>query len=397
VRRVLPAVGLAAAAAASGVAFGAVYGGEHILPTAAFFAACGAPVLALAHLLARRRARLGGLSRQFAVAVALAIGLVLVAVGAAAVLMFASAHDLYLLALLLVFAGGLGAYTAWLFAREVGRDIETLRDGLAAVGEGRRGPIATGGADEISQLASSASEMVRRLAAEEAERAAGEQARRDLVAAVSHDLRTPLTSLRLLSDAVEDGLIEREESHAQISLHVRALGALVDDLFELTRLEAGDIQWSMRRVRLDELIRETVEAMRAQAAVRNVAVEARLPRGLALAQANPEKLQRVLFNLIQNAIRHTPADGSVTITAESSGEDIEIEVADTGAGIAAGERERVFEPFFRAGADASRTEPGSGLGLAICRAIVEVHGGRIWVEGDGAGARVRFSVPRALG
>jgi signal transduction histidine kinase len=168
---------------------------------------------------------------------------------------------------------------------------------------------------------------------------------------------------------------------------------MVDDLFELTRLEAGDIQWSMQRVRLDVLVGETVEAMRAQAAAKGVAVEARVPADLAPARANPEKLQRVMFNLMQNAIRHTPADGSVTVAAEASDQAIEVEVADTGAGIGPCDRERVFEPFFRG--DASRTSGGSGLGLSICRAIIEVHGGRIWVDDGRAGTRVHFTLPRA--
>ncbi len=168
---------------------------------------------------------------------------------------------------------------------------------------------------------------------------------------------------------------------------------MVDDLFELTRLEAGEIQWSMQRVWLDELVGETVESMRPQAAAKGISVRARIPSGLAPAEANPEKLQRVLFNLIQNAIRHTPADGSVMVAAERAGEAIEIEVADTGSGIPAGDRDRVFEPFFRG--DASRASGGSGLGLSICRAIIAVHGGRIWLDEHGGGTRVRFTLPQA--
>jgi signal transduction histidine kinase len=176
-----------------------------------------------------------------------------------------------------------------------------------------------------------------------------------------------------------------------MGLHVRSLSAMVDDLFELTRLEAGDIQWSMRHIQLDELVRETVDAMRTQAEAKGVAVEMRVPGNLAPAKANPEKLQRVLFNLIQNAIRHTPADGSVTVTAESNGRAIEVEVSDTGAGIPPVDRKRVFEPFFRG--DSSRRREGSGLGLSICRAIVEVHGGRIWLDDSSSGTRVRFTLP----
>jgi signal transduction histidine kinase len=120
-----------------------------------------------------------------------------------------------------------------------------------------------------------------------------------------------------------------------------------------------------------------------------------VPSELGDARANPERLQRVLFNLLQNAIRHTPADGSVTVRAEPRSAAIEIEVADTGAGLPAGERERIFEPFYRAGGGRARADHGAGLGLSIARAIVEAHGGRIWVAGNDAGTRVRFSLPRA--
>ena len=112
---------------------------------------------------------------------------------------------------------------------------------------------------------------------------------------------------------------------------------------------------------LDELVGETVEAMRVQADARHVEVRAELPPGLRPARGDPEKLQRVLFNLIQNAIRHTPADGSVVVRAEPAGDAVEIEVADSGGGIAGADRDRVFEPFFRGGAErrGRATAPGS--------------------------------------
>jgi signal transduction histidine kinase len=124
-------------------------------------------------------------------------------------------------------------------------------------------------------------------------------------------------------------------------------------------------------------------------------VEAAVNGDLAPARANPEKLQRVLFNLIQNAIRHTPADGSVTVAAETNGRHVEVEVADSGEGVAAAEREHVFEPFFRGGQGAARSGEGTGLGLTICRAIVQAHGGEIWLEDSSRGTRVRFSLPLA--
>jgi signal transduction histidine kinase len=133
--------------------------------------------------------------------------------------------------------------------------------------------------------------------------------------------------------------------------------------------------------------------MRPTAAQGAVAVRTELPAALAVARANPDKVQRVLFNLIQNAIHHTPPDGEVTVRALARGGEVEVQVSDTGAGIPAPLRERVFEPFFRA--DASRTDTGAGLGLAIAQAIVEAHGGQIWVAQPEAGASVRFCLPGA--
>jgi signal transduction histidine kinase len=220
-----------------------------------------------------------------------------------------------------------------------------------------------------------------------------EAMRRQLVAAASHDLRTPLASLRLLVESIDDGVATgetRERYLGEIRTHVAVLSDLIDDLFELSRIEAGDISWTLRQVELRELIDETVAAMRAPAAERGVRISADLPTDALLAHANAEKVQRVLFNLIQNAIRHTPADGSVTVRARPLGANIEIEVDDEGEGVPAGAGDRVFEPFYRG--DAARADDGAGLGLAISKAIVEAHGGRIWLESRNPGTRVGFTV-----
>lgn len=390
---------LAVAAAVGGCTVGAVYSWADGALTAAYVAASGVPVVAAVHLLAGRRQAAGNLSRQFGLAVAMTAVLITLGLAVVALLMFVSEHDLLLMVLLLAFGAALTAYATAVLARGVLGDVELLRDGLRAVGEGRRDvEITTGGRDELAELAVEANRMTAQLAEREAQRDAADRARQELVAAVSHDLRTPLTSLRLLADAIADDLVDARTRHRyleQMSLHIHALSDLVDDLFELSRLEAGDIQWSMQRVRLDELVEETVEAMHAQAREGRVSVRSTVSGELAPARANPEKLQRVLFNLIQNAIRHTPADGSVTVAAETNGEQVEVEVADSGHGVVPRERDRVFEPFFRGGHGAARSGGGTGLGLTICRAIVEAHGGKIWLADSPNGTRVRFSLPRA--
>ena len=235
-----------------------------------------------------------------------------------------------------------------------------------------------------------------RLAMEERSQRQIEEARRQLVAAASHDLRTPLASLRLLVESIDDGVVTgetRERYLREIRTHVDVLSGLVDDLFELSRIEAGEIAWTMRQVELGELIGDTVAALQVPAERRGIRLAADLPSGSVVAEADAEKVQRVLFNLIQNAIRHTPADGSVTVRARATGGGVEVEVADDGEGISAADGEHVFEAFYRG--DAARGEDGAGLGLAISRAIVEAHGGRIWLEDGAPGTRVHFTLKSA--
>jgi signal transduction histidine kinase len=336
------------------------------------------------------RARLGGLRRQFT-----AVGLVSVAMLAAAVaafvaLMFVSGHDAFLTILVAAYAAALAGWAAARMGRRAMGDLDRIRATLAAVAEGRR-DVGTGveGSDEIARVAADVDAMIARLDQEE-------RMRRTLFAAVSHDLRTPVTALRLLANAIDDEVVDadtRREYVARMGTHVRALGTLIDDLFELTRLQSGELEWTMERVSLALLLEEAVDAMRPAAEAGAVSMSARLDSALGAARANPEQLQRVLFNLIQNAIHHTPADGSVTVSAEAVEGAIEVEVADTGDGVPADQRDRVFDPFFRG--DAARQDAGAGLGLAISRAIVEAHGGTIWLEEAPVGTRVRFRLPAA--
>jgi signal transduction histidine kinase len=347
----------------------------------------------------RLRRWAGSLSHQFALTVAIVVAPVLIALVIVGLLMVISDRDAILLAAVVAAAGVVAVLAARLLAGGILRDVQAVRDGLGAVGQGERSiRIETTARDELAELADAANAMIDRLRAEEAARDKSDAARRHLVAAVSHDLRTPITSLRLLADAVADDIVaddwEARRSYIErMRTHIDVLGTLIDDLFELSRLEAGDISWSLERVPLHELVGETVEAMRLQAEAKGVSVMAEVPDALAPAHANPEKLQRVLFNLIQNAIRHTPADGTVVVRAEPVSGGIEVEVADSGDGIALDERDRVFTAFYRG--DAARSGGGAGLGLAVSRAIVEAHGGAIWLADASEGTRVRFSLPAA--
>jgi signal transduction histidine kinase len=356
----------------------------------------GTPV---GRLTGRVRSGAGSVSLQIALVVAIGVAPVLVALVIVSLLMVVSGHAALLVAGIVVAAGVLAFLGARLIAGGIVRDVAAIRDGLTAVGRGDRDVrIVTDARDELAQLAAAANAMIDDLEREAAARDQSESARRHLVAAVSHDLRTPITSLRLLAEAVSDDIVTGELRRTYLSrmrTHIGALSALIDDLFELSRLEAGDISWSLERVPLGELVGETVEAMRLEAEAKGVAVTANIPEALSPARANPEKLQRVLFNLIQNAIRHTPADGSVVVRAEHAAAGIEVEILDSGNGIAPEEREKVFRAFYRGAEEGSRTGDGAGLGLAVAQAIVEAHGGRIWLADSTQGTRVRFSLPAA--
>jgi signal transduction histidine kinase len=374
-----------AGALAAGAAAAIVYDAKAGAMTFALLAPLGCATVLAGNAALRRRS---GFRRQLLLIGAVAAGQMLAIVALFVVLMFVNSHDAFFAVLAVAYSAALALWAARLLSRRMLAELDAIRAALTAVGRGERDlHLHVSGPDETGRLAAEVEAMAARLAETEA-------ARRDLLAAVSHDLRTPITSLRLLVEALDDDILDNGERRvyvSRLSVHVRALGALIDDLFELSRLEAGDIRWSTERLQLHELVEETVDALRPNGGARLVVdVPADLP-----AEGAPEPIQRVLFNLLQNAIRHTPADGSVTVRAEAAGEHVAVEVADTGEGIAPADRERIFDAFFQGGERAARSDAGAGLGLAISRAIVEAHGGRIWLEDGPRGTRVHFSVPTA--
>ncbi len=386
---------VAAVAAAAGISAIAwlVYGPGAFLSSFEILGPLGAATALLAEAIASQHAWMRGVRAQLATLAALVAAQLALAVALFASLMFVSKHDALFIALAAGYAAVIGLGAARLVTRGALADLDAIRRAVEEVGEGsRQVDIRVRGEGELATLAADLEAMVAKLDA-------AERARRQLVAAVSHDLRTPLTTLRLIAEGLEDDIFEPDRRREQLRLvatHVRTLGSLIDDLFELSRLEAGDIRWSIEQVRLDELLRETIEAMRPHADAGRVMIRTELDGGLAPARGNPEQLQRVLFNLIQNAIRHTPPDGSVVVRAEPAPDrGVEIEIADTGPGIDPEARGRIFEPFVQGPSRVAGSNGASGLGLAIARAIVEAHGGRIWLADRSPGTYVRFTLPTA--
>jgi signal transduction histidine kinase len=220
------------------------------------------------------------------------------------------------------------------------------------------------------------------------------EARRELVAWASHDLRTPLASMQAMIEAIDDGLAEPAEYMPTIAEQVHTLSALVDDLFELARIDAGVLTHEVQQADLGEVIRSCVRGFEAEARAKRINLGARAGDNVPPVRCAPDQVQRVLYNLLTNAIRHTPPDGAIAIVVSPHAGDVTIAVEDSGDGLSPEAAERMFDRFWRA--ESSRTSPGSGLGLAIARALVEAHGGRIWAENQPhGGARIAFNLPAA--
>jgi signal transduction histidine kinase len=338
--------------------------------------------------------RIGGVT---ALASALALACILIV----AQLMFISRHDLSLLLGLLLFSVAVAFPLALFTATSLTASISHLARGASAMAAGNLSArIAVHGSDELARLAATFNQMAERLETSSRRQAELEQARRSLVAAVSHDLRTPLASLRAAVEALADGVVTDpatvQRYLASISAEAERLGGLIDDLFELSVIDAGNIRIELEPTCLEDLISGTVESMSHQARQRGVRLSGLVEPGLAPVLADPHKIQRVILNLVQNAIRHTPSDGTVDLEAKQVEEAVAVSVTDTCGGIESQDLERLFEPFYRTDPARIRDGSGAGLGLSIAKGIVEAHGGHIWVENTSAsGCRFTFTLPSA--
>jgi signal transduction histidine kinase len=284
-------------------------------------------------------------------------------------------------------AVGAALALAWSISARM-RDLERTSHEIAAGDLSARAHVA--GPRELEQLARATNEM-----AENVERLF--DARRQLVAWASHDLRTPLASLQAMLEAIEDGLAEPVQYLSAMRHQVDRLSMLVDDLFELARIDAGVLTLELRDAPLPGVVESCLRGLEAEARSRHVRLEARIPNGVPPVRCAPEQVERVLFNLLTNALRHTPSDGSVAVVVEPDGSEVQIAVEDTGEGLTGEAQARMFERFWRGDpARSGGNGGGAGLGLAIAQGLVQAQGGRIWAEPRaGGGARVCFTLPVA--
>lgn len=223
-----------------------------------------------------------------------------------------------------------------------------------------------------------------------------ERGRRELVAWVSHDLRTPIAGIRAMVEALDDGVVSEPDDvaryHEQLVNEADRLARLVDDLFELSRIEADALQLTLRPVSLGELVSDAVAAAAALAEAKGVHLSGRASDALAVSGSAPE-LTRVVHNLLDNAIRHTPAGGTVEVVVTATpAEEAEVVVSDGCGGIPDGDLDRVFDLAYR-GDPARPPSGGAGLGLAIARGLVEAHHGAIAVRNENGGCRFTVRLP----
>jgi len=312
--------------------------------------------------------------------------------------MFLSNHDstvvLVVIALSLPAAAGVAAVLGSTL-REASRRLVGAAERIGQ--DGYRRPSSPPTA-ELRSLADAIDEAHRRLSEAHTREAVVEQSRRALVAGMSHDLRTPLAGMRAMVESLEDGLASDratvERYHRQLRIEVDRLAAMVSDLFELSRVQ-GALQLNLERVGAQDLVDEAMASAHPMAQAKGVRLVSSNGTGVPVV-VDPAELGRALRNLLLNAIRHTPSEGTIHVTLEPDDTHVSLAVSDTCGGIPEADLPRVFDTSFRGGATRDATsDKGGGLGLAIARGIVEAHAGNIRVVNHDAGCRFEVRLPLA--
>jgi signal transduction histidine kinase len=354
--------------------------------------------------LALRQLRSAPLGAQVAVIVAVPILASLIGTWLGARAMFLSAHDLGALVVLLISAGTVACSTALLLGARVARSGDALLTATRRLGETEPppGPGQPGNPPdesaplEFTRVAHELEATSARLDEARRRERALEASRRELIAWISHDLRTPLAGIRAIAEALEDGLAADDYTldryHETLRLEADRLSGLVDDLFELSRAQQGMIRLEWERVSLRDLVSDAIAGISPIAEAKGVTIEGRVREQQPELRVSPPELLRALRNILENAVRHTPSDGSVVVEAGLEGTDAIVSIVDTGGGIADADMDRVFDVGFRA--DPARTPgEGAGLGLAIARELVKAHDGDISVRNQNGGAQFVVRLP----
>jgi histidine kinase len=275
-------------------------------------------------------------------------------------------------------------------SRRIVAPVRTLTVASQHIAEGHYDErVQVNGSDEIAQLARRFNQMAMQLEQVES-------MRRQLIGDVTHELRTPLTSIKGYMEGLVDGVLpSTPETFDQIHHEADRLSRLVDDLQELSRVEANAYSLDIHPVSVSSLVQTSVKRLSPQATAKRITLHSNLPADLPSIQAEEDRITQVLVNLVANAIQYTPEGGEVTISAARHSDEIYISVGDTGIGIPPEHIANLFTRFYRVDKSRSRNAGGgSGIGLTIAKHLVEAHGGHIWAEskGEGQGSTFTFSL-----
>ncbi|MEW2049181.1 HAMP domain-containing histidine kinase [Streptomyces sp. NBC_00377] len=362
----------------------------------ALYAAIGAVAAGLTGAMALRLLRNRSVALSLAVVAAVTVAAMLAGTMLVSWAMFLSDHDLWVVTMVCSIAAAVSLVVALLLGRSVVKGSRALTEATRALGDdGTFIPPATAPTAELAQLSNQLAATSAKLTASRERERALEASRRELVAWISHDLRTPLAGLQAMTEALEDGMVQDPRVYlARIRNEVARMSDMVSDLFELSRIQAGVLALTPTRMSVYDLVGDAIAGADALAREHGVRLVGSRVEQVPV-EVDGREMSRVLTNLLVNAIRRTPSDGTVAVSARREADRVVLAVTDGCGGIPPEDLPRVFDTGWR-GTDARTPPAGAGLGLAIVRGIVEAHQGRAAVSNVPGGCRFEVHLPAAV-
>lgn len=314
-------------------------------------------------------------------------------------LMFTEPHDLLLGTVLLIFAGAIAMALGYLLSSSFLDRIQSIDEAAKRIAAGNlssRVPIE--GRDELADLAQTFNYMATQLEEAAEQRRELEKLRRELIAWIGHDLQTPLTSISAIVEALADGMVPDEETRQRYyetaRKNISSLSNLIDDMFQLAQIDAGGLTLNYQSVSFADLISDCLESFTEIAKRKSIDLHGSVSPSIGEVEIDATRINRVLNNLIDNALHHTRDKGQVEVLADLAAEGIRVIVHDNGSGIPAEELPYIFDKFYRGDQSRRDNSRRSGLGLAIAKGIIKAHGGEISVSSKPGQTRFTFIIPK---
>lgn len=314
-------------------------------------------------------------------------------------LMFADQHDLLLGTILLIFAGAIAMALGYLLSSSFLDRIKSLDTAAKTIATGNLSSrVEIEGRDELAELAQTFNFMASQLEDAAKQREALEKMRKELIAWIGHDLQTPLTSISAIIDALADGMIQDEKTKQRYydtaKKNIYSLSHLIDDMFQLAQIDSGGIKLNYQSVSISDLISDCLESYTEIAKNKHINLQGSVAPKIGEIEIDAQRINRVLNNLIDNAIHHAPAEGKVEVVASQTEREVKVLVEDNGSGIHPNDLPFIFDQYYRGQQTQNKEFRRTGLGLAISKGIVNAHGGEISVTSQQGQTKFWFTLPR---